>query len=458
MFAIIDVETTGGSATRDRIIEVAIIIHDGLSVVNKWESLINPEIYIPPFITSLTGITNDMVRNAPKFYEVAKQIVELTKDQIFVAHNARFDYSFFQEEFNRLGYRYQRKMLCTVKISRKLLPRLPRHNLDTLLTHFNIVIPPNQRHRAMGDTEATAKIFDYFIKNDPNRHIESLLNGGVRAAKLPPNITLDILHGLPEKCGVYYFHNEQGVVTYVGKSINVKKRVMDHFANKADKASQMCSTAHDISFELTGSELVALILEEHEIKRLQPTYNVANRKQRLPYGIFGFENHEGYQCFIGDLVENHPKMTPLETYQKQADATNILQLCVKEFELCARLAGVDGRKGACFFHPLGKCKGACVGEEPMELYNFRAGKAVKYITEDFAHDMIILDKGRDSKEMSVVLVEGGRYKGFGYIEKNERLEETDLMLAVKSHPHTSDLAKIINGHIRSAVGLKIIKI
>ncbi|MEL6943283.1 MAG: exonuclease domain-containing protein, partial [Bacteroidota bacterium] len=218
-YAIIDIETTGGKASRHRITEIAIVLHDGTQILDTWQSLINPECYIPQGITELTGITQEMVQDAPKFYEVAKKVVEMTEKAIFVAHNVRFDYGFIREEFRRLGYAYSRRQLCTVRLSRKAFPGLRSYSLGKLIKHFDIEV--DARHRAMADTMATVELFEKILRKEEGEdQVKDLVNLGIKEALLPQNINIDFLHQLPEACGVYYMHDKGGNLVYVGKSIN----------------------------------------------------------------------------------------------------------------------------------------------------------------------------------------------------------------------------------------------
>ncbi|MCB0665035.1 MAG: GIY-YIG nuclease family protein, partial [Saprospiraceae bacterium] len=261
-YAIVDIETTGGMIRRDKIIEIAIAIHDGNQIIEQFESLINPGRSISKQITMLTGITNEMLVDAPRFYEIARRIVEMTEGCVFVAHNVRFDYTFIKKAYQDLGYNYTRKQLCTVRLSRMLTPELRRHGLDALCHFYNISV--HQRHRAMGDVQATAMIFEKLLNKGAANAVDEIINYGIKASRLPASISLEQLHDLPESCGVYYLYNEFDEVIYVGKSINIKKRIMQHFGDNTAKANKLAQRVHDISFELTGSELVALLLEEQE--------------------------------------------------------------------------------------------------------------------------------------------------------------------------------------------------
>ncbi|MFT5385949.1 MAG: DNA polymerase-3 subunit epsilon, partial [Saprospiraceae bacterium] len=228
IYAVVDIETTGGRAHADKITEIAVVRHDGENILDTYQTLVNPEMAIPYNITQITGITQDMVADAPKFFEVAKKVVEMTDDAIFVAHNVRFDYNFLQQEFRRLGYSFTKRQLCTVRLSRQAFPGLPSYSLGNLIKYFNIKV--NDRHRAYDDAIASAKLLEMALNQDGSEDkISQLVDLGIKESQLPQNITLEKLHDLPEECGVYYFHDKAGDLVYIGKSINIKKRVMEHF-------------------------------------------------------------------------------------------------------------------------------------------------------------------------------------------------------------------------------------
>jgi len=230
LYAVVDIETTGGMARRDRITEIAIVVYDGKEIIDRFESLINPERSIPFEITRITGITDSMVADAPKFYEVAKKVIEMTEGAIFVAHNVRFDYSFIREEFASLGYTFTRRQLCTVVLSRKSFPGLRSYSLGNLIRHFDIKVA--NRHRAMDDVLATVDILGRILSSEEGvQKADRIINAGIKASHLPKDITMEMIHSLPESAGVYYFYNVYGQVIYVGKSINIRKRIMQHFGN-----------------------------------------------------------------------------------------------------------------------------------------------------------------------------------------------------------------------------------
>jgi len=283
-YAIVDLETTGGMAKRDKITEIGIVVLEGNEVVDKYSTLVNPGRSIPYNITRITGITDDMVADAPKFFEVAKKVVEMTEGAVFVAHNVRFDYSFLKEEFGALGYTFTKRQLCTVRLSRKAFPGLKSYSLGNLIKHFDINV--NARHRALDDAAATTIILQKILNQDYGEYTaQDMINAGIKSSRLPKSITMERLHELPETAGVYYFYNTYSKVVYVGKSINIKKRVMQHFSATTQKAERMQKMVHDLSFEETGNELVAMLLESFEIKALKPEINKAQRTSEYPYFI-----------------------------------------------------------------------------------------------------------------------------------------------------------------------------
>lgn len=444
MYAIIDIETTGGTARYERITEIAIVLHDGERVVDTFTTLLNPERSIPWNITQLTGITDEMVAHAPKFFEVAKQIVQMTEGAIFVAHNVSFDYGFVREEFARLGYPFSRKQLCTVRLSRQVFPGLPSYSLSNLKRHFGIF--SEKSHRALDDTLATVELFERILAaQDGAGSVKALVNHGVRAAKLPQNITLERLHAAPEACGVYYLHDERGEVIYVGKSINIRKRLFEHFADQTPKGEKMRTGVADFSFEVTGSELVALLLESAEIKRLQPPINRALRIRQFSGCIFTYTDQRGYKCLAAgqrskrnmrqfELVTELPKLTSARAW---LDSTS------RQFELCGRLCNLDAGDHACFHYTIKKCYGACIGAELPEQYNERVEQALGALFRGLTGSFFLLENGRTEGEQAVVAVQDGRYIGYGYIGTEDAFGTEDLLESVTTTFEDPDAARII---------------
>jgi DNA polymerase III subunit epsilon len=459
MYAIVDVETTGGAARYERITEIAIVLHDGQQIVDQFTTLLNPERSIPPGITRLTGITNEMVAHAPRFFEVAKRIVELTEGAIFVAHNVQFDYGFLKEEFARLGFVFTRRQLCTVRLSRKVFPGLRSYSLSNLKTHFGIRAA--RSHRALDDTLATTELFERILAAQQGETIRSFINHGVKETKLPPNITLERLHTVPETCGVYYLHDEAGKVIYVGKSLNIRKRLFEHFADMTPKGEKLRMGVEDISWEITGSELVALLLESSEIKRLQPLVNRAQRNKSYAAAIFSFVDEKGYQClaFGKNTAKNAKQLQVIHEYPKLDHAKMHLQSIVRQHELCYRLSHLDQSAGACFHYGIKKCQGACIGLESPESYNERVGNAIIGLTKKLSGSYIILDKGRSEGEAALVAVQDGKYLGFGFIEYESGNYLVEDLLACVTPPKLRDpeVTRIVSAFLEGRNGVKVLK-
>jgi DNA polymerase III subunit epsilon len=409
-YAIIDIETTGLNPKRDRITEVAILIHDGEKTTDEFISLVNPEMRIPYRIRELTGISDKMVEMAPRFCEIAREVVEKTAGCIFVAHNVHFDYNFIREEFARLGYHYERQLLCTKRLSQKLMPGLRSYSLGNLCQSLDIRV--EHRHRAFGDAKATVKLFDHLLLSE--KQPESLSLRGIRT-KIPK----EKLNALPDQAGVYYFHNEEGSIIYIGKSVNIRERILSHFSNgKTKRAAEMQDQIHDVSYELCGSELIALLLESEEVKKHMPRFNRLLRRNFLQWGLYSFEDEKGYIRL--EIKRNDGTDTPVTTFSTKKQATETLFLLIDEHHLCQKLSGLYRTKGACFHQQIRHCYGACIGEEDAADYNSRVKTALlpwSFTRETF----FIIDKGRNSFEKSVVMVEQNRYCGYGYLPADEPL-------------------------------------
>ncbi len=416
-YTIVDIETTGGNSGTDKITEIAIYRHDGEKIVDEFVSLVNPERSIPPYISRLTGITDEMVADAPKFYELAKQIVQITDGAVFVAHNVAFDYGFVREEFKSLGFNFSRDHLCTVKLSRKLIPGFRSYSLGNLCQDLGIGL--ENRHRASGDALATVKLFELLLqKDDDGIAIGSLTKNDYLNLRFPPNFDKKILDTIPEEAGVYYFHNMDGSIIYIGKSNNIRKRILTHFSNKQTrKAIELRNSIHDVSFEVTGSELVALLLESEEIKTNQPVFNRAQKKMVFNYGIFSDTDEKGYRTIRVAKVtdKKHKVEDPILTTSSANDAQLIIDKLMRQFQLCQKLCGEYKIAHACFGYSLHQCLGACIGKESPESYNERAEKAIESLHYKNPNFMIV-GRGRTTNERSIVHVEKGRYLGFGFFD------------------------------------------
>ncbi|MEQ8244339.1 exonuclease domain-containing protein, partial [Fulvivirga sp.] len=296
MYAIVDIETTGGFAGKSKITEIAIVIHDGEKEVETYETLINPEQLVPSYITGLTGITQQMVDDAPVFADVAAEINDILSDKIFVAHNVSFDYSFVKRALESEGYMFNNKKLCTVRLSRQIIPGHRSYSLGNLCESLGIQI--DNRHRAGGDAKATAILFRQLLEKDEDT-VRAALKHNSKETILPPNLPKAEFLALPESPGVYYFLDAQGEVIYVGKAINIKKRIISHFSgtSKNNRNQAIRNEIHHIDYELTGNELIALVLESQEIKRLWPKYNRSQKYIANQWGVYKYEDRQGYIRF-----------------------------------------------------------------------------------------------------------------------------------------------------------------
>lgn len=454
MYAIVDIETTGGYANNHRITEIAIYHHDGMQITNHYHTLINPGRSIPQFITGLTGINYEMVKEAPSFSEVANEIHEQLKDRVFVAHNAHFDYSFLKKEFEGAGINWNSKKLCTVRLSRKIIPGLSSYSLGRLAESLGIKI--NGRHRAGGDAEATSKVFDLLLKRDTDGAIVKALKRNSGEATLPPNLPKEDFDKLPAKAGVYYFMDARGNVIYVGKAVNIKKRIAGHFSGAAREwnRSNIRNEIHHITFELTGSELIALILESQEIRRLWPKYNLAQKQKADEWGVYDYEDRGGYLRFCVNVVKRGTR--PLISFSSKGDAWNFMWEKVRAFNLCPKLSGLQLAKGLCFSYQTGECKGGCMGVETATKYNKRITAAIESFFEE-GNSLAIIGAGRKSSERSLVLVENGAYLGFGFIDKQETLADFETAKDfIKIGKENRIVQNLVNSYLVNPRGAEVI--
>ncbi len=454
MYAIVDIETTGGYAANHRITELAIYHHDGTRITDTFQTLLNPGREIPYFITGLTGITSKMVEKAPTFEEVANEILERLKDRVFVAHNAHFDYSFLKKEFESVGVNWQTKKLCTVRLGRKIIPGLESYCLGRLAESLGINIP--ERHRANGDAQATAKIFSILLQRDTTGVIVKALKRNSGETILPPNLPKEDFDKLPAKAGVYYFLDSHGQVIYVGKALNIKKRIAGHFTGEAREwsRSNIRNEIHHITYELTGSELIALILESQEIRRLWPKYNLAQKYKVEEWGVFDYEDRNGYLRFCVNIIKKGTK--PLITFTSKGDAWNFMWEKVREFDLCPKLSGLQLAKGLCFSHQSGTCKGACQGIESVKKYNKRAQKSINSFFE-VGESVAIIGQGRRGEEKSLVLVENGNYLGFGFFDRTESIGDIESAKNfIKLGKDNRVVQNLVNSYLLNPRGAEVV--
>lgn len=452
MYAILDIETTGGQYNEEGITEIAIYKFDGQEIVDQFISLVNPEIPIQPFVVKLTGINNAMLRSAPKFFEVAKRIIEITEGCVIVAHNASFDYRILRTEFKRLGYTFQKPTLCTVELSKKLIPGQPSYSLGKLVR--NLGIPVTDRHRASGDAAATVKLFKMLLAKDLEKEIlKSFIKTEIKSGMSPK--LLDIVESLPTKTGIYYIHNEKGDLIYIGKSKNIKKRVNQHFTGTSNKSKKIQRDAYAVTFEETGSELIALLKESEEIKVNKPIYNRSQRKTIFPWALYAEKDEKGYLSL--KVLKADGRKKEITSFATAQEGKSALFKITEKHQLCQKINGLYDTKKGCFQYDLKQCNGACVGKENPEDYNVRVENFIN--NHQFNNqNMVIIDKGRSTNERSAVLLENGIYKGYCFYDLNHQINNIEILKnIIISMQNNRDTRNIIQNYINKRRVMKIVK-
>ncbi len=452
MYAILDIETTGGQFNEEGITEIAIYKFDGHEVVDQFISLVNPEIPIQPFVVKLTGINNAMLRSAPKFYEVAKRIIEITQDCIVVAHNASFDYRILRTEFRRLGYDFEKPTLCTVELSKKLIPGHQSYSLGKLVRELGI--PMADRHRANGDAMATVKLFKMLLDKDVEKEIlKSYIKTEIKSGISPK--LLDIVEHLPNKTGIYYIHNEKGDLIYIGKSKNIKKRVNQHFTATSRKAKKMQLEVFAVTYEETGNELIALLKESEEIKINKPAYNRSQKKTIFPFALYAEKNKEGYLALTVKKADGRKK--EITSFSTLIEGKNKLHQITAEYQFCQKVNGLYDTKKECFQYDIKQCKGACIGKETPEHYNARVNDFLDN-NQLQNQNMVIIDRGRNVNERSAVLIENGIYKGYCFYDLNHQINNIEILKnIIIPMDNNRDSRNIVQHYIKKRRVLKIIK-
>ncbi len=453
MYAILDIETTGGKYNEEGITEIAIYRFDGHKIVDQFCSLINPERRIQPFVVNLTGITTEMLRNAPKFYEVAKRIIEITDGCVLVAHNAQFDNRILTTEFDRLGYPFEMNTLCTVELSKKLMPDLPSYSLGKLVRSLGI--PLSDRHRAQGDAKATVSLFKMLLAKDTAKEIITKHVRKDPKRQLEPKL-LDIIETAPSATGVYYMHKADGTIIYIGKSKNIKKRLTQHFTNDNRKSKKIQLEVAAVSYEETGNDLIAQLKESEEIKRNKPVFNRALRRTLFNYQLASFVDKDGYINLKIEKADARKKS--ITTFTNYQQAKSVLFKITEENQLCQKLTGLYQTEHGCFSYSIKECYGACIKEEPVEEYNGRVQVFLEKNSYENSH-MLIIDKGRDVDERSVILIENGIYKGFGFYNLNYQINNPEILKSIISPMENNrDSQHIIQSYLRKNKVLKIVNL
>lgn len=420
LYAVVDIETTGGHASANGITEVAINIHDGNQIVDSYTTLVNPKQPVPDYITALTGIDNAMLKDAPAFADVALQIYQLLSDKVFVAHNVNFDYSFLKHHLAAAGFDLQCRKLCTVRLSRKLIPGKASYSLGKLCTALQI--PLQNRHRAAGDADATSILFNMLLDNDLEGIIPEMLKKTSKEQVLPPHLDKASILRLPNQPGVYYFKDSKGKIVYVGKAKDLKKRVTSHFTGNTPnrQRQEFLRTIHHVDFVICGTELMALILEANEIKRLWPENNRAMKRYEHKYDLYVFEDQNGY---LRLAVDKHKKNNnAIQSFNSLLEGYNFLTQLIDKYQLCAKLCYLQKTATKCYAHENGQCFGACSGIETVAVYNKKLNAALNDI-QNQQPSFALVDEGRKDEEFSCLLVEKGKFYGMGYFTNKNYLSD-----------------------------------
>lgn len=392
-----------------------------------------------------------MLRSAPKFFEVAKRIIEITEGCTIVAHNASFDYRVIKTEFRRLGFDYKRPTLCTVELSKKLLPGIPSYSLGKLVRSLGI--PVTDRHRASGDAMATVSLFKLLLSKDVEKTIvKSFIQMEIKSGMAPK--LLEIVESLPTKTGIYYIHNEKGDLIYIGKSKNIKKRVNQHFTGSSTKSKKIQRDVFAVTFEETGSELIALLKESEEIKINKPIYNRAQRKTLFPWALYAEKNEANYLAL--HVLKADGRKKEITSFSSQQEGKNALFKITEKYHLCQKINGLYDTKNNCFQYDIKQCYGACIGKEQPEDYNLRV--------EDFIENhqfhnqnIVIVDRGRNVNERSAVLLENGIYKGYAFFDLNYQITNIEVLKnRIIPMQNNRDTRNIIQHFINKRKVLKII--
>lgn len=442
IFAVTDIETTGGHAAGNGITEIAVLVHDGNRVLERFETLVNPGCAIPDFIQKLTGITPEMVALAPRFESLAPQLFELLQGKIFVAHNVNFDFSFLNHLLLQQGFQLNCPRLCTVRYSRKLFPGLRSYSLGNLCRHFGIAI--QNRHRAGGDATATAALLEHLLRHDRNNHLQTLLRKQSGEYYLPLHLNRTDIDGLPSGPGVYYFHDAKDRVIYVGKARNLKKRVVSHFTGNGSgrQRQEFIREVHRVSYASCGSELMASILEVIEIKRLWPRYNKASKHAEAVYGWYTYENNAGYLQLAVDRKKRY--LPAWQYFYQPNEALLSLKALANKWQLCYKRCWVDRTPGTTC--AAAYCTGRCHEAEAPAEWNQRLLFALE-TERTQANTFLIREPAVDSDEDVCVLIAEGRFYGMGCLNKQQQVYTVEAARSLLTpYPEYAYVRNLVHKH------------
>ena len=432
MYAIVDIETTGGYASANGITEIAVYVHDGEKVIKHFETLVNPKQVIPKYITALTGIDNAMVQNAPAFEDIADVLYGILNDNIFIAHSVNFDYSFVKHQLKLAGYDLVSKKLCTVRLGRKVFPGLPSYSLGNICRALKINV--ENRHRAGGDAKATVKLFEHMLANGAQSHIDGMLKRSSGEQWLPLHLVKNDISTLPSKPGVYYFHDSKNKIIYVGKALNIKKRVSSHFTqNDPDpKRQNLLRNIHKITFTRCATELEAVVLESTEIKRLWPKYNYSQKQPLQKFALYRFEDNRGY---LRIAVDKKKKNIPaLYNFNLLQEGITMLKKIITKFDLNEKL---------CFIDKTPVTNADLKKISTPEKYNKKVNKAIAALNRQLP-TFAVIDDGIKEDEFLCILIDRGSFWGMGYLPAATQVTSSDE-LKILLNPYAD------NDYIRNSI-------
>lgn len=441
MYAIVDIETTGGNAGTGSITEIAILISDGREVLHRYSSLVNPMRPIPVFIEKLTGISDAMVEKAPVFGDIAEEVFGLLEGKVFIAHNVNFDFSFVSHQLSQHGYKLQSKKLCTVRLSRKIFEGLPKYSLGHLCRSLGIEI--RDRHRAMGDAEATALLFRKLLENDKQRQIEKMLKKGSRDSYLPIHVSETDVEQMPDRPGIYYFHDKKGKVIYVGKAKRLRKRVISHFSNNdvSKRKQELMRLVSKISYKECGNEFMMSVMESIEIKRIWPEFNRSQKKFENKYGICSYIDQKGI-IRLG-IVKKKKHLPTHITLPLLHDGRLLLQRLSKTHQLCPKMCFLQNEQADCAGVEESYCEGVCENREDIDNYNKKVESAIQEMVRE-SPQMMVFGEGRKRGEYSCVAIGRNDFLATGYILADPVKVDIDHVMS-KLEPAPS------NAYVRSLV-------
>lgn len=428
MYAVIDIETTGGNYRWGRITEIAIFIHNGKEVTEEYSTLINPLMPIPPFISQLTGITNEMVQDAPTFEEVAPTIASLTEGKIFVAHNSQFDYHFVRHEFRRMEQEYERPTLCTVRLSRKLIPQQPSYSLGKLCNQLGIEL--QDRHRAGGDAAATVKLLELLLSQDQNQQLQANIVWKQPESAFNQYLQNTRIEDLPQSPGILYLMGDEEEVLYIDSARNIRKRLLSHLNNKGGRATfNIRQKIRDVHYEETGTHLIAQLRAQEELLKQKPTLNTAPKTKTATkkWYIIPDLQLDGY---LHLLLQRDEPTGISTTFATKKEALTALEKLTKAHRLCMGYTPLQKAGQACEKPHTTFCMGACRGQEAAEVYNQRINAALLSLEEN--NNQLIVEKGRTPMEKSLIKIENSNYVSWGYMSLEDNSYNLNHLLDCKT--------------------------